>query len=1312
MLILKRAILFISGLLLVGSIYGQQPKLIVPIGHTDDILSIEFSPDSKYIVTTSQDKTANVWETASGRLLFSMRGQNVPFTNVKFSHNGKLLLTVSDEDSTVQRGISSSSTPITIVKIWDAFTGNLNKLLRLEVRAQKIDFSKDDKKLLVQSGEGLSVYDTAALHSVFNLQSAVVTISPNEKFIVTIPPYYNNESGIATILGASTGSVFKRGNSFHTFKLEEHANHISFSSNDKYILVEYLIDLIDSVIVYEAASGKLLYRLASFNDWEIPAVFSPRGNYILTVHGAVKIWSASNGVFLDSLKGENKFRSASFSSDEKYIVTEDDSTGVKIWNALTGNLVHVVQDKNQSYYSHQDIRFTSDNKYVIASNKDYMKTKIWEASTSTLIYNSDEDNVNTNLRQRREFVPVCVSSSPDGRYIAVAKYDKAKVWDTRSGNFMGLQAVAKAPRTSLFSPDGKYIATIYLDSTANIWEVSSGKVLYSIKENLVTSIVFSIDGKIATISGRNSDSAMVKIWNVADGKLLYAMKGQGVLNSVNFSFDGREIITAEYQKIKIWQAETGELAKEIPTPAVRLSGQLAGMSPDGSSIVTSDGTAWDASTGKELRRIPGDTNFNIHGFHSQQYWDFFPGANACFSPDGKYLAAIHAHSSYQGSMEGVGIVNLSTGDVNYLSDELYRWDKAYALDVKYSLDGKHISVVCTDGTVKTWDILTGKQNNLYLNHSYIDASFSPDLKYIVTASTDHTTKIIETANGRLLYTFITMDSMDYLVTDAAGRYDGTEAARKVLYYVCGSEIIELEQLKELLWEPNLVGKIMGSDPYPISSKKLQDIDICGYTPLVEQHGLKDNRYDFTITSRRGGLGEISLYVGGKQIKVYQPASLKRNGNNYQLIVNQKDIADYLVTGEENTITVKATTENNQLSSKGQKVSASEKGDSVLVIPNFYCISVGICKYKGDSLNLMYASQDAADFEQAVSASSRRLLNTDGKEHVISYIFNTEPASPDHWPLKDNIRKAFEDIAKKATANDILLVFLSGHGVLSNRQFYYLTQQASAFELAGAEKEVAISSEELNEWMRKIKAQKQVLILDACNSGQALQSLVIRKDLPPDQQRALEKLKDMTGTYLLSASASNQSAFEMGMYGRGLLTYSLLLGMKTGEGLKEKYVDIAKWFQFAAEKAKELAKDVSNRQDPQISLNGTFPIGIVYKELLDQIKLATKKPQFKRSNFQNDDLFIDNLKIGQAIDKELNELTFTGKNRPLVFFADAIGDSVYSINGRYKTSENHIKGEVRLFEGEKSIFSMTIDTTIGNVNAMVKEVVEKMIKEVK
>ena len=71
--------------------------------------------------------------------------------------------------------------------------------------------------------------------------------------------------------------------------------------------------------------------------------------------------------------------------------------------------------------------------------------------------------------------------------------------------------------------------------------------------------------------------------------------------------------------------------------------------------------------------------------------------------------------------------------------------------------------------------------------------------------------IYDLEKRKLLYTYISVDTTNYLAIDPQNRFDGTEKARKMLYYTCGNEIIDLDQVKDLSWEPGLVEKIMGTD---------------------------------------------------------------------------------------------------------------------------------------------------------------------------------------------------------------------------------------------------------------------------------------------------------------------------------------------------------------------------------------------------------------------------------------------------------------------------------------------------------------------
>jgi uncharacterized caspase-like protein len=117
----------------------------------------------------------------------------------------------------------------------------------------------------------------------------------------------------------------------------------------------------------------------------------------------------------------------------------------------------------------------------------------------------------------------------------------------------------------------------------------------------------------------------------------------------------------------------------------------------------------------------------------------------------------------------------------------------------------------------------------------------------------------------------------------------------------------------------------------------------------------------------------------------------------------------------------------------------------------------------------------------------------------------------------------EKIAGLAKPDDILVIFFAGHGAMIGRNLYLLTMEASSLELDGVQDAVAISEAELNGWMRKIRANKQLLILDACNSGQIIkEDAITKRDVPAHMKRALENLNDKAGTFILSASASGQA----------------------------------------------------------------------------------------------------------------------------------------------------------------------------------------------
>src|SRR5215472_11115887 len=83
-------------------------ELLTLTGHSDAIRFVAFSPDGQRIVTCSGDKTAKVWETASGQLLLTLTGHSETLASAAFSPDGQRIATACLDRT---------------AKMWDTATG-------------------------------------------------------------------------------------------------------------------------------------------------------------------------------------------------------------------------------------------------------------------------------------------------------------------------------------------------------------------------------------------------------------------------------------------------------------------------------------------------------------------------------------------------------------------------------------------------------------------------------------------------------------------------------------------------------------------------------------------------------------------------------------------------------------------------------------------------------------------------------------------------------------------------------------------------------------------------------------------------------------------------------------------------------------------------------------------------------------------------------------------------------------------------------------------------------------------------------------
>ena len=189
---------------------------------------------------------------------------------------------------------------------------------------------------------------------------------------------------------------------------------------------------------------------------------------------------------------------------------------------------------------------------------------------------------------------------------------------------------------------------------------------------------------------------------------------------------------------------------------------------------------------------------------------------------------------------------------------------------------------------------------------------------------------------------------------------------------------------------------------------------------------------------------------------------------------------------------------------------------------------------------------------------------------------------------DAIKKRIEDFFRDSRRNDLLLLYFSGHGVLSqDRRFYFAT---ATTELEWV-RTTAIDDRFVNEAMDQSRARSIVLVLDCCHSGAFGKGLVPKSALSAD----VEHRFDGHGRVTLTASNALEYAFEETDPATGinqletaapgsLFTRCLVEGLRSGEADTDDdgAVSVDDLYDYVKHRVRELSPHQSPRMSGDVS----------------------------------------------------------------------------------------------------------------------------------
>src|SRR5262249_41088399 len=139
-----------------------------------------------------------------------------------------------------------------------------------------------------------------------------------------------------------------------------------------------------------------------------------------------------------------------------------------------------------------------------------------------------------------------------------------------------------------------------------------------------------------------------------------------------------------------------------------------------------------------------------------------------------------------------------------------------------------------------------------------------------------------------------------------------------------------------------------------------------------------------------------------------------------------------------------------------------------------------------------------------------------------------------------------DRLKPARPEDVVVVFFAGHGKAQESRFYMIPydlgyqgrRESLDEEGLGRILSRSISDLDLESHFERIDAGQLLLVIDACESGQALEAEEKRRG--PMNSKGLAQLAYEKGMNILTAAQSYQAAMEATQIGHGYLTYALIV----------------------------------------------------------------------------------------------------------------------------------------------------------------------------
>lgn len=607
-----------------------------------------------------------------------------------------------------------------------------------------------------------------------------------------------------------------------------------------------------------------------------------------------------------------------------------------------------------------------------------------------------------------------------------------------------------------------------------------------------------------------------------------------------------------------------------------------------------------------------------------------------------------------------------------------------------------------------------------------------------TCGLDGTVNIWDT-DLKLVATLIVKSEDDWAVVSPDGRFDAANGGRvSVAHWVYDQEPIELEQLKADYYEPGLLAKLLKLNNEPLRTIVPLSSQTISLPPQVVTK-IEGTNVTISAKNRGGGIGRVEVFLNGVIVRTLRPNDPKAQTARFSLSLLDQDFESRMlpVSATENPNQVKVLGYNYDSGTNSnpeylagravvvtppRKASAAEK-------PSIFALCVGVSDYAGDALDLQFAAKDATDFARVVGEGATTWLGTES----VHIKLLTSAKGGENSATAENIRASLKEIASQAKAQDIVLIYLSGHGIQQegSKDYFYLASGADSgtVGLDASAKLRGLSGEEILQSLTNIKARKQGLILDTCASGALGSALTRPRDVSTDMRLSWERMKDRSGVFILAGCAADAVSYEASRFGQGLLTYALIEAIKREDKVFASessispipFLELSTLFATVESRVPQLAAEMGlggiQRPEFKAGVAGSrgFFVGQFSQEMRAKISLPNPrlilvKPGNIRD--ENDPTDGDSIGLAALVSEALEAESSRGANGKISYWKSAPHPGAMQLRGKYNRQGDKLTATLFLIafspDGERLKEQLVGQRTFevaGDIKGLLPQVLE-------